>query len=239
MRRIVSLASVAALAVAALPAQSAVWDHLCESYDKNGDGKVVQDEYPRGEDKFARFDRDGDGVLTASDFERGRGGRAAGRRRARGQGQVRPASQRGGMGRWTQMVAPELGKAADLDRSGTVPPEEWKAFLASLEASDDGVIEPTALSFLKGGGRMASMAIRMFDLDRDGDLTIDDLGGMFATLDGNEDGTLQRDELGELPIPGDTAPGFVLPFADDKDKTVDLASFRGKKHVALIFGSYT
>ena len=31
----------------------------------------------------------------------------------------------------------------------------------------------------------------------------------------------------------------VLPFAADAKKTVTLSSFRGKKPVALIFGSYT
>ena len=37
---------------------------------------------------------------------------------------------------------------------------------------------------------------------------------------------------------GDTAPDFTLKTLDGKD-SVQLASFRGKKPVALIFGSYT
>lgn len=37
---------------------------------------------------------------------------------------------------------------------------------------------------------------------------------------------------------GDLAPGFDLPTSDKKSR-VQLASFRGKKPVVLIFGSYT
>src|SRR5581483_1974281 len=37
---------------------------------------------------------------------------------------------------------------------------------------------------------------------------------------------------------GDTAPAFELPTADQKN-VISLASFRGKKPVVLIFGSYT
>lgn len=39
-------------------------------------------------------------------------------------------------------------------------------------------------------------------------------------------------------IVGDPAPGFTLPTAD-RQSTVSLTSFRGKKPVVLIFGSYT
>jgi hypothetical protein len=38
--------------------------------------------------------------------------------------------------------------------------------------------------------------------------------------------------------PGDTAPDFRLPVLHSQE-TVQLASFRGQKAVALIFGSYT
>jgi hypothetical protein len=38
--------------------------------------------------------------------------------------------------------------------------------------------------------------------------------------------------------PGDMAPDFELKTLDGK-RTVKLSSFRGKKPVALIFGSYT
>lgn len=42
---------------------------------------------------------------------------------------------------------------------------------------------------------------------------------------------------GSLKV-GDEAPGFKLKSADGK-KEVDLASFKGKRPVVLVFGSYT
>jgi len=42
---------------------------------------------------------------------------------------------------------------------------------------------------------------------------------------------------GSLKV-GDSAPDFVLSTSDKKSR-VQLASFRGKKPVVLIFGSYT
>jgi len=41
------------------------------------------------------------------------------------------------------------------------------------------------------------------------------------------------------PRVGDPAPGFELPLLDDRSRTVRLSNFRGKRPVALIFGSYT
>ncbi len=41
------------------------------------------------------------------------------------------------------------------------------------------------------------------------------------------------------PRVGDRAPDFGLPLLNERARTVRLASFRGKRPVALIFGSYT
>ena len=46
-----------------------------------------------------------------------------------------------------------------------------------------------------------------------------------------------RRKRGNLKV-GDVAPGFKLKSLDGKSET-DLASFKGKKPVVLIFGSYT
>lgn len=49
-------------------------------------------------------------------------------------------------------------------------------------------------------------------------------------------------ELGsfhEGPKVGRLAPDFSLPKHDDEDKNITLSSFRGKKPVVLIFGSFT
>ena len=41
------------------------------------------------------------------------------------------------------------------------------------------------------------------------------------------------------PSVGDPAPDFELPRLDDRSQTVRLSDFKGKRPVALIFGSYT
>ena len=67
-----------------------VWEHLAAQYDKNQDGKITKEEYPRGEAKFANWDSDGDGAITKTDLEnrstrgRGRGGRGQGGNRGQG-----------------------------------------------------------------------------------------------------------------------------------------------------------
>jgi Ca2+-binding EF-hand superfamily protein len=205
----------------------AVWKHLRESYDKDQDGAVSKQEYPRGDDKFARFDRDGDGKLTAADFERGA---AAGRDEGRGRGE-RGAQRGGGMrDMLATMVGPELYKAADADRNGNVSTAEWKAFVDGLGADEDGNIESGKLPFGRSGmGRQMTANLR----------TVDDLDEVFARLDADRSGSLERGELGDLPIAGDVAPDFELPFADDDSKTVKLSSYKDDRPVALIFGSYT
>jgi len=58
-----------------------VLDKLLQQYDKNKDGKIQKDEYPRTAEAFANLDRDRNGVLEAADFE---AGPARGRRDPRG-----------------------------------------------------------------------------------------------------------------------------------------------------------
>ncbi|MCH8949645.1 MAG: hypothetical protein IIB87_04635 [Chloroflexi bacterium] len=41
------------------------------------------------------------------------------------------------------------------------------------------------------------------------------------------------------PNVGDTAADFELPVLGDPERTVRLSSFRDKRPVALVFGSYT
>jgi len=41
------------------------------------------------------------------------------------------------------------------------------------------------------------------------------------------------------PKPGDEAPDFELPLLGERARKVRLSSFRAKKPVALIFGSFT
>jgi hypothetical protein len=41
---------------------------LLRQYDKNRDGQIQRDEYPRTETGFKNLDRDGNGVVEAADF---------------------------------------------------------------------------------------------------------------------------------------------------------------------------
>ena len=48
-----------------------VLNKLLQQYDKNKDGKIQKDEYPRTAEAFANLDRDRNDVLEAADFEAG------------------------------------------------------------------------------------------------------------------------------------------------------------------------
>ncbi len=48
-----------------------------------------------------------------------------------------------------------------------------------------------------------------------------------------------REREAGAPEQGDPAPDFTLPQLGDRSRTVQLASFFGKRPIALIFGSYT
>ena len=89
------------------------------------------------------------------------------------------------------------------------------------------------------------------DLDGDGKLTRQELDQGFALADVDGNGKLSRAEQGRsatrnrgrrtatrAPQKGEVAPAFTLKTLDGK-KTESLATYKGKKPVALIFGSYT
>jgi hypothetical protein len=86
--RVLIAVAVLAVLVAPAPAQRGnaplgpeVLQKLLQQYDKNKDGKIQKDEYPRTAEAFANLDRDRNGVLDAADFE---AGPARGRRDPRG-----------------------------------------------------------------------------------------------------------------------------------------------------------
>jgi len=253
----------AMVVAAALPAQrgdrdasssDAAWQQLSRKFDADKDGKIVADEFDRGERAFSNLDRNRDGALTAADF--------AGRRRDRGQ---------------SRMMLGRLARSADSDEDGTITEQEWESFVAGLDADEKGIISADKLVELMparrgrrgGGGRagrggrrpgnMAEMIVRMLDRNDNDQLEATDLQEVFLELDADQDKQLGGDELGrgqrgrgnrrggrgdrpQAPEIGDPAPDFDLPFArspEDLENTVRLSSYAGKKPVALIFGSYT
>ena len=222
---------------------SEVWAHYASRYDQDKNGEVTAAEYSRGDDRFTRLDRNQDGKLTPEDFaRRGRGGRGRS-----------PRNRKNSLKRlFTRYV--------DGDENKSITAAEWKAFVVKSDADGDGVVESEELTDA-GVARMASrFVIDILDADDDDELTVIELRAALAELDENKDGNLEEKEFwtrprgrngrGErnrgtgisleegVPRVREQAPDFKLP-ALGSDKTVHLASFTGKKPVALIFGSYT
>ena len=105
-------------------------------------------------------------------------------------------------------VSRMLVRAADENEDGAVTKPEWRGFLESLNASEDGVIDSDGLARLRpsgrggrgggggrggrgGSGRMAGM----LDKDEDGKVEVEDLEALFADMDKNDDGELRGDEV--------------------------------------------
>ncbi len=50
-------------------ADAPAWRFLHARYDRDRDGRIEREEYPRSADAFQRLDADGDGVVSAADFD--------------------------------------------------------------------------------------------------------------------------------------------------------------------------
>ena len=231
--------ALATLALAALaPAQregggpEAVWRLLSQRHDRNHDGVVEASEYSRGEERFARLDRNGDGRLTADDFRPGlRRGRPARRMPAKA------------------LMGQFFRRYVDDDQDGRVTAAEWRVFVSDTDTDGDGVV--TADELLCNGvtRRTFAMVLATLDADRDRKLQTRELAVSFERLDANGDGLVSGEEMRgrapsrpderALPKVGEPAPDFELPLVKDPEKTKRLSTYRGRKPVALIFGSYT
>jgi len=220
-----------------------VYEFVASNYDANKDGTITEAEYGRGERAFRNLDRNKDGVITADDWQRSRRGASGNRQRNSGQRSMTPEQRLVRQRRFVEMFASFL----NVDGQPGIGTHEWRQWAASMPVDDDGVIATEDLSSFLGtaaDGRMASMGTRGLqrDLDTDGngDVTRADLASMFDALDTDNDSVLGRgDDLRMPPGRGEMAPDFTLAYADGADEKVTLSSFRGKKPVALIFGSYT
>ncbi len=227
------------------PAQDAdvLWAHFQKRYDKNGDQKITAEEHGRGEAQYKNLDKNGDGTVDALDFQRGP---APGGKNRRGQSKAEdnPEAQRASRAR---TVGEMFGSFLNTDGKPGLSKQDWAALRARLVVDEDGFIDGksiTVLTGLDGKTRMARMMNHQLeqalDFNRDNDVTVEELAEVFKSLDTNGDGTLQvGSEIQMPPGVGELAPDFTLPYADNAEKSVKLSSFRGKKPVALIFGSYT
>lgn len=118
-------------------------------------------------------------------------------------------------------------------------PDPWGLIAKEHDKNGDGKV--TLREYSRGKERFERL-----DKDTDGKLTAAD----FVAGENRRDnrrrnrGRTRRDRIlgraleARAPKLGDVAPGFSLKQLDGK-KRVRLSSFKGKKPVALIFGSYT
>ena len=202
-----------------------IWLALAAKHDKDGDGRITSAEFTRGEAQFRNHDRNQDGVITTADYPEGR--------------------YWNGFGPW-------VARMADGDRNKVVERSEWQQMTDRMDSNRDGVIDSAEFAktpFGVGADKMDLLALS-FDQDGDGRIEVSDFDSLFADLDLNDDGKIAEREFkgserlftrprSKLPVVGQMAPDFDLPRSDDASKTVKLSSFRGKRPVALIFGSYT
>ncbi len=203
---------------------SSLWGHLRDKYDADGDNRVTAAEYTRGEVRFANYDRDGNGTLEPVDF---------------------PEDTY--LNGFNHMIL----RHADSDEDEQITRAEWQAFIAAMDP--DGNDWMTADEVRAVLGRWADdwrLFLLSFDQNGDGVFRRDDLEITFRDQDFDGNGVLTgRETAGwdvameqpeeEPPAVGDPAPDFELPYAEDSERSFQLATGAPGRPVALIFGSYT
>jgi hypothetical protein len=235
---------VCAPAQAALPdgpyakdrSQSA-WAYLTGKYDADRDGKISAAELGRGERAFQNLDRNGDGFATQDEL---------------GPGPVHGFMVRMIAMQWFQddddpsvMSRAEFGRgfdAIDSNGSGALTSKELNARIDTVEPSVKGMPTPPA-------GMDPFLSLKLLgDKDGDGGLSKPEALALFDASARDGVWALPK-RKGARPVPGaarpvagaavgSMAPDFTLGSPDGQTH-VTLSSFRGKRPVALIFGSYT
>ncbi|MAG57529.1 MAG: hypothetical protein CMJ83_14650 [Planctomycetes bacterium] len=239
MRSALALLTLATALCAQGNKYSSPWELLRGEHDKNHDGKVSAKEYTRGEVRFGRLDRNGDGFITESDMG---GGRSGGGRRAGG----RAAPQ----------LSAELKAGRCLSRllaaQGELAATELDQWFTNLDEDKNGKLAAKEITCVSNVWR--KQAVRVLDKNDDGHIDLAEAKSGFTLADKDQNGRLSTAEMGRsrrgrqrggggraaqrAPTVGEVAPGFTLKTLDGKSE-VSLASFKNKKAVALIFGSYT
>lgn len=203
---------------------SSLWEALRARYDRDGDGEIPREDYPRGDVRFANFDRTQDGVLTAEDFP--------------------TDTHFNGFSHYV------LGMA-DVDEDGELGQGEWWDFCEPWDENDDGLIVREELEESLGGWVDDwELFLLSFDQDSDGDFDRRDVHLTFVDQDFNGDGVLKGRELEgwtspvergdrEGIAPGEDAPTFALGHAGDPGRVFRLEEAVRARPVALVFGSYT
>ncbi|GAB4149047.1 MAG: hypothetical protein Fur0037_17380 [Planctomycetota bacterium] len=121
-----------------------------------------------------------------------------------------------------------------LDERRRMPSAEevFAHLAASYDKDGDGSI--SRAEYPRGGRSFANL-----DRDGDGAITLRDLKSRRPARSRPREDAGAAEKPKPLPAVGDPAPDFELPMLGMMDQKVKLSSFRGKRPVALIFGSYT
>ncbi len=136
---------------------------------------------------------------------------------------------------------PQKPAAVSAQKQEKAPATVWDLLVRDYDKNKDGKI--TKEEF----GRSEKSFGRM-DSDGDGVITEADTKALEhpqlrprSSSKGKDGKAAHREPPKDLaPLAGTVAPDFKLPLLHAGDKApVTLSSFRGKKPVALIFGSYT
>jgi hypothetical protein len=149
-----------------------------------------------------------------------------------GDGKLTPAdfdwSPRSPLAREAQIAA-MLFRRADADTNGRISRAEWEALFKQAAQGKDHLTPEDVRALLfprpKAPPRPAKKAPPSAGMP-----------SRWALLKGLLDGEIGS--MHEGPALGDMAPPFRLPSQDGK-RTISLSSYRGKKPVVLIFGSFT
>jgi Ca2+-binding EF-hand superfamily protein len=226
---------------------------LAAKYDRDGDGAVSAREYDRSSDAFARLDSNADGELTADDFPEERWARDLGIRDIPPDVRARLDARYAARAVVLAYLGPPAGAGApelprdeleqgfarlDFDASGALdraefgqatarlpwggPGEAWDLLLAAVDAPEDG--EPDGL--------VALAELLAYHEGMSGP------EGVLRGPAGVDPREAAPGLAGDGPPVGALAPDFELASPDGGART-RLSQWRGKKPVALVFGSYT
>lgn len=240
------------------------WEYLALKYDRNADGAIEPGEYAREGVDFARLDADQDGRLSSADFPDERWARDLGIRDMPPELRVQYGARYAARAVVLAYFQPdphatELTREAleegfarlDHDGSGALdasefanatddlpwggPGEAWELLLAAMDAPEGAQApapEDEPVELASPDGLIAHEELSQYHA------SMADKAGILRGSPGVAPRSVELGRASDGPPVGTLAPDFALapPSGGERAR---LSALRGKKPVALIFGSYT